>query len=289
VSTRLHPAEELQRAIEALSRQSSAAARYRLGVLYIALHGWTPKTQVLDSAYEQLVRAINLRPRHARSHALRGYVLDLNHDEKGALAAFREARRLAPRDKVLEVYVFRLLAALACEKEAFAAMKAAALRHGVDLAKLRRDLKKAGMPTDARTHLQAFLHAPNFLKSSIEREAERILNALQPGRARAGAAAEKARCEEDQKALQRSFDASRVPPDVRRLARWAARYGIGDDVCRPYLLKRLSKKRRAALIRDVERCAPAIKAWLASFGDAVKPAEAAACLYLALGVEEMRG
>jgi hypothetical protein len=80
----------------------------------------------------------------------------------------------------------------------------------------------------------------------------------------------------------------RVPESVRALATWASRYGVGDDYCRPFLLKRLSKKQRMTLTRSVDENAQAIQAWLDSFGGAPMPAEAAAFLYLTIGMEEIR-
>lgn len=290
---RVHPADQIARAIATLEGKvadalDDAKLRYQLAVLLIRLHGWTHNDELLQRARMHLKRAIETRPRHARSHAALGYVDDLAADFEGALGCFREAHRLAPAERVYEVYRFRMLAANGQEAEALAAIEAAASRQGVDLDKLRRDLKTARFEVNATALFQGFIHAPNFLRSSLDDEAERILNKLEPGRAQSQAAAERKRCIEDQKELERSFDASRVPESVRALAAWAARYGIGDDVCRPYLLRRLSKKQRAALIRDVERHAQAIQAWLDSFGSEAMPREAAAYMYLMLGAEEIR-
>jgi hypothetical protein len=75
---------------------------------------------------------------------------------------------------------------------------------------------------------------------------------------------------------------------LRALAVWASRYGIGDDVCRPYLLKRLPKKQREQLVLAVDRSAAALHAWLDSFAEGRMTDEAAAFMYLAQGVEEIR-
>jgi hypothetical protein len=176
----------------------------------------------------------------------------------------------------------------ASEKEALAEIEAAAPCHGVDVQALRREVIAAGMRPDSSTLLSGFIRARNFFKSSLATEAERGLNALKPGRARAQAIAERKRCAEDQRELARSFDAARVPQSIRALAKWASRYGVGDDACRPYLLGRLPKRERAALIRSVDAHARSIQAWLDSFGGRLMPAEAAAFMYLALGVEEIR-
>jgi hypothetical protein len=80
----------------------------------------------------------------------------------------------------------------------------------------------------------------------------------------------------------------RVPEPLRAVAVWASRYGVGDDHCRPLLLARLRRAERLQLIREVGEQADAIHAWLDSFGDGPMPTEAAAFMYLALGVEEIR-
>ena len=290
---RVHPAAEIADAVEALERRvggalDDAGLRHQLAVLLINLHGWTPEAQLVRGAREHLTSAIESRPQYAPSHAALGYLCELNGDIEGALACFREAHRLAPHERIYEVYFFRMLAASGQEAEALAAIEAAASRQGVDLDTLRRDLQKARFQVNASALCQGFIHAPNFLKSSLEQEADRILEILKPGRARSEAAAERKRCREDQKGLARGFDGAQVPESIRALAAWASRYGVGDDICRPYLLRRLSKKQRAVLISDVERHAQAIQTWLDSFDGGAMPREAAAYMYLMLGVEEIR-
>jgi hypothetical protein len=91
-----------------------------------------------------------------------------------------------------------------------------------------------------------------------------------------------------QRELEKSFDISRVPHELHPLAAWASRYGVGDDHCRPYLLKRLTKKQRHALIRAVDAHAEAIDRWLNAFAPGEMSDEAAAFMYLAEGAEEIR-
>ena len=245
----------------------------------------------LLQARRYLELAIAQRPEHAASHAALGYTNDqLGRREEQALACFREALRLAPRDRISEVYALTLLAEMGREKEALAGIRAAAKRHDLDVAKLRRALADARFPTDAR-HLvmNGFIHARNFMRSAISDKAERIRNRREPGRAQRKADAERKACREQQKALARRFDASRVPAAIRVLAPWASRYGVGDDVCRPRLLESLTKAQRAKLIRAVDAHAHEIHAWLDGFPRKKMPLEAAAFLYLAEGVEEIRG
>jgi hypothetical protein len=63
---------------------------------------------------------------------------------------------------------------------------------------------------------------------------------------------------------------------------------VGDDYCRPYLLKRLTKKQRTELVRAVDRHAKAMDAWLDTFPEGKMTAEAAAFMYLASGADEIR-
>ena len=271
-------------------REDDATAHYRLAVLLLDEHGQTGEDALLPRARKHLGRAIELRPRHSRSHAALGYAHDVHgHSGKEALACFREARRLNPRDKECEVLFLALLAETGQEAEALTEIEHAAARHDVDLGAVRTELAAAGFPVDAKTLLlNGFNHARNYFRSSLGEEAERILNTLDPERARRLAAAERKRCAECQQELARTFDASRVPESLRALAPAASCYGVGDDFCRPFLLQRLPKQTRMTLIRDVDAKAPAIQQWLESFGGASMADEAAAFMYLALGVEETR-
>ncbi len=165
-------------------------------------------------------------------------------------SCFREALRLAPSDRISEVYALTLLAEMGREKQALAGIKA-------------------------------------FMRSAIAGEAERIRDARAPGRAQRRAEAERKTCRERQKALARLFDAARVRAEIRGLAAWASRYGVGDDVCRPFLLRSLTKAQRGKLIRAVDAHAGAIQAWLDGFPRGKMTTEAA-FLYLAEGVEEIR-
>jgi tetratricopeptide (TPR) repeat protein len=244
----------------------------------------------LMEARRHLESAIARRPKHGASHAALGYTNDqLGGREEQALACFREALRLAPRDRISEVYALTLLAEMGREQQALTGIRVAGQRHQLDIAKLRRELATAGLRADARTLLtNEFIHARNFMRSAIADEGERIRNEREPGRAERKAAAERKVCREHQKALARGFDASRVPAEIRALAPWASRYGVGDDVCRPLLLMRLTKAQRAKLIRGVDAHAREIQAWLDGFPRGRMTTEGAAFLYLAEGVEEIR-
>ena len=268
-----------------------ADALYRLALLRLDEYIWAKGREQLRQARDALRRAVSLRPGHAPSQAALGYVNDHlgARNAKQALECMREARRLNPRDKIYEIYLITLLHEAGHEEEALAEVKAAAPRHGVDLKALQGELAAAGAKPDMDGLLQGFIRPRNFLKSRLGDEAERVLSRPQPGRAQREAVAQHTRCAEDQRDLARRFRAARVPVDLRALSVWASKYGIGDDVCRPYLMKRLQKKQREQLVRLVDQHASALHAWLDSFAEGGMTDEAAAFMYLAQGVEEIRG
>jgi hypothetical protein len=188
------------------------------------------------------------------------------------------------------VLFLTLLAETEQQDEALAEIEAAAPRHGVDLGAVRRELAAAGFPAEAKTLvLNGFHHARNFFRSSLGDEAERILNTLDPERARRQAAAERKRCAQHQQELARRFEVSRVPEPLRAMGPLASRHGVGDDFCRPFLLRSLPKQERIKLIREVDAKALASPAWLDSVVGQPMTDEAAAFMYLTLGVDEIRG
>lgn len=271
------------------ARPDDASARYHLAVLLLDEHGRTSDRLLVDRARDHLERAVELNPSHAPSHALLGYAHDLSGMAEQALACFREARLLDPRHKEYQVYAITLLVDLDREEDALAEIADAARRQKVDLAALRNELTNAAFPVDARTLLQnGFIAARSFFRSSLADEAEKVLNAHERGRKRRVADEQLERCVQAQRELARGFDASRVPEQLRPLAAWAIRHGVGDDVCRPLLLKRLPKEQRAELIRDVDRHVKEITKWLDGFPVGEVPPEAGAFLYLLEGVEEIR-
>jgi tetratricopeptide (TPR) repeat protein len=261
----------------------SAQALYEEAILLLEGHEYRRARELLEEAVAK-------RPSHAASRAALGHVYDMEEGKaERALACFREAQRINPKDKVAEVYVLALLAELGPEAEAMAALEAAAPRHGIDLALLGRQLREANFPDDARTLVEnGFLRPRNYFSSWLAREAERIRNRREPGRAGRQALAEREDCAAFQRQLEETFDGSRVPAALQALAAWASRYGVGDDHCRPYLLKRLTRKQRQSLIRLVDKHAAEIERWLDSFAPGKMSDEAAAYMYLAEGVEEIR-
>jgi tetratricopeptide (TPR) repeat protein len=243
----------------------------------------------VERAQPLLEQAVARRPKHAGSHAALGYACDLLDQGARALACFREACRLDPDDRVAEVYALTLLAGQGPEADAVRAIAEAAPRHDADLGRLKRRLARAKFPRDARTLvMNTFIHARNYFRSRLGREAERIRNRMQPGRAKRLARAERADCSAFQRELARRFDPSRVPEELRPLAAWAARYGVGDDHCRPWLMKRLTRSQKDKLIRTMDEKAAVVQRWLDGFAPGAMSDEAAAIMYLAQGVEEIR-
>jgi tetratricopeptide (TPR) repeat protein len=235
-----------------------------------------------------LEHAVKEEPKRAKAHAALGYVHEMLGDMNRALPSMQEALRLDPGNKIYQVCVPTLLAWMGKERQALAEIRRIAPRHGLDLAKMRRELRAMKAPANALNLIGGFIHARNFLRSALSREAERIRNRADPGRQAREAKAQHERCVQDQRDLKRRFKAANVPTELKSLSAWAVRYGIGDDYCRPYLLKRLPREDRAKLIKALDAKAAVLQAWLDSFGQAPMPDEAAACMYLASGVEEIR-
>jgi tetratricopeptide (TPR) repeat protein len=275
-------------------KPSDARVHYQLAVLLLAtrdLHAFhTPDAEgVLTRAEKLLIRAIELDPEHALSYAKLGFTYHQLGRLEQALASFQTARELDPKDATVDVYVPTILVEMYREPEAMAELTAVARRRKVNLAKLRKALANVGFPADARTILaNGFIRARNFSWSAMMDEAERIRNSLDRGRKQRLAREELGECMEHQRELKRAFDASRVPPALRSLASAASRFGVGDDVCRPILMKRIQKKQRERLIRDSDKLARKVDEWLNTFPEGQMSTEAAAFMYLLNGIDEIR-
>jgi tetratricopeptide (TPR) repeat protein len=141
--TASRPMNDIAKAFAILDRRISvdaddAASRYRLAVLLLDPYGRKYDPALLSQARDHLVHAIELRPRHAQSHAALGYACDLTEGlEEQALACYREARRLNPLDTVCEIHFIKLLENTGRGGEALVEIEAADLRLDVDLPGLR--------------------------------------------------------------------------------------------------------------------------------------------------------
>ena len=271
-----------------------AVAYYRLGVLLVASRDLyrsfaRDTTGVVARAEQMLQRAVVLDPDHARAQAALGFALHQLDRLDDALSCFRIARRLDPKNETYDVYVPTLLAALERQQEALAEISRVGRRRGVNVAKLRRQLADARLEADADTLLlNGFIRAYNFMWSWLSDEAERIRNSLTRGRKQLRAKAYTDECEGFSRELRKDFRRADVPAALRPLAASAARYGIGDDGCRPLLMKRIPKAQRTKLIATADRLATKVNAWLDTFPTGRMSVEAAAFMYLMNGVEEIR-
>lgn len=68
-------------------------------------------------------------------------------------------------------------------------------------------------------------------------------------------------CQEARTTAMASFDASVVPDHLRALIPLVRQFGIGDDACRAYFLRRVSPRERASLRRTVGPHRDAIEEW----------------------------
>lgn len=272
---------------------NDAVAHYRLGTLLLAsrdlyeLHA--PDDQgVVARAEAVLDRAVQLDPRRATGHAALGFARDQLGRPEDALRCFITARRLDPKNGVVDVYVPTLLAEMGRERDALADIARVARRRKVSLAQLRRELAAARQEPSADALLSGFVRARNHLWSWLRDEAERIRNSLSRGRRQRRAQAELRECEAMSRELRREFRASQVPRALRPLAPAAVRWGIDDDTCRPLLMLRIPRDARARLIRQADALAGVVNAWLDGFAPGKLSTEAAAFMYLMEGVDELR-
>ena len=242
----------------------------------------------LPRAVEAFRSATALAPDNADHWAALGFALDSSDVPGEAMAALQRARDVDPEDEEVEVFILTLQSELGPEREAMAAVEALAKRSGVDLESLRRDLTAADMPVDSRALLMnGFLRARNFLRSRLEDAIERSQRRRDPEEWDRQAEAERRECGERQEELRNNIDPEGVPVPLRDVTPWAIRLGVGDDVCRSTLAEQLTPGERSALQGVIREHTTAIHAWLDTFGDEPMTPEAAAFMYLLLGVEEM--
>jgi tetratricopeptide (TPR) repeat protein len=276
------------------ARPDNAKAHYQLAVLLLATRDlykfYAPDTTgVLKRAARLLERAVELDPRHAPSHAALGFTYHQRGKQLDrALVAFKTARRLDPKNATVDVYVPTILVEMEREAEALAEITRVARRRKESLAKVRKEYAKAGLPRpNAEELLGVFIHARNYLWSEVTDKAEAIRNSAERGRKQRIEQGWLDDCTARQRQLTRGFRRARVPAALRPLAAAAARYGIGDDVCRPFLMGRIPKKERVRLIARGDALASKVDAWLDSFGHDMS-VEAAAFMYLMNGIDEVR-
>ncbi len=241
----------------------------------------------LPRAVQAFRSATALAPDNAGHWAALGFALDAADMAGEAMVALRRANEVDPENEEIAVFVLTLFSESGPEPEAMAAVEAHAKRKGVDLESLRRDLTDAGMPVDSRTLIMnGFLRARNFLRSSLQDAIDRSHRVRDPKEWARQAEAERRECNERQEELRNNIDPDRVPAELRDVTPWAIRLGVGHDVCRSRLAERLTPDERSALLDVIRRHATSIHLWLDAFGDKPMTPEAAAFMYLLLGVEE---
>lgn len=261
--------------------------QYETGLDRLSRHLRDADDSALPEATTALRSAVASSPDSARCWATLGYALDAAGDVEGALASLRRAQALDPDDEVVEVFVLTLFSELGPENEALAALEATSKRRGIDLQPLRADLREAGFPVDSDSLLRnGFLHARNFLRSRIEDEIDEAQDRRGPVSSTSRGDDLLKDCLTLRAELRSRFDSARLPEDFKQVVPWALRLGIGDDACRSKLVEALADVEREELLELVRTHAADVHAWLDSFGGGPMPAEAAACMYLLLAVEE---
>jgi tetratricopeptide (TPR) repeat protein len=241
----------------------------------------------LPRAVDAFRLATTLAPDKAGHWAALGFALDASDLPGEALAALRRANDVEPEDEEVEVFVLTLLSELGPESEAMAGVEALATRNGVDLESLRRELADAGLPVNALALLRnGFLRARNFLRSTLEDAIERSHRMHDPEESARQAESDRQECFERQEELQDSFDPDRVPAGLHDVIPWAMRLGVGDDVCRSTLVEGLTTDERSSLLSAIRIHASSIDSWLDTFEGKPMAPEAAAFMYLLVGVEE---
>ena len=78
-----------------------------------------------------------------------------------------------------------------------------------------------------------------------------------------------------------------IPQHLRDLLPMVVKWGIGDDIIRDDLQQKASEDEKQELRDSLYGRGQAIKEWLDSFGSNPMPPEAAAFMYMMLGLDEM--
>jgi hypothetical protein len=83
------------------------------------------------------------------------------------------------------------------------------------------------------------------------------------------------------------LDPAQVPRQLRDLLPLATKWGIGDDIIRNDLQAKVAEREKRELQEALKGRTNAINNWLDSFGTGDMSREAAAFMYMLLGVDEM--
>jgi len=83
------------------------------------------------------------------------------------------------------------------------------------------------------------------------------------------------------------LDTQKVPEHLRDLLPLAAKWGIDDDIIRDDFQQKASEEEKLELQKSLNGRRQAINEWLDSFGSGIMSQEAAAFMYMMLGLDEM--
>lgn len=270
------------------SSQIQAKAHFHRGLAELHRHLFHLEEAALPRAVKAFRLAALIGVDNSDHWAGLGFGLDALDRPEEALAAFRRAWAINPADEEVEIFALTLLCELGPEPEAMAAVEALAKRQGLDLPSLREELTAAAMPVDARTLvMNGFLHARNVLRSRLEDAMERSQRSHDRGSWERDLASQRQDCARRQEELRCTLDPVRVPAELRDVTPWAIRLGVGDDLCRSSLMEGLTSSERSVMLGMIQDHATSIHSWLDTFEDRTMTPEAAAFMYLLLGVEEM--
>jgi hypothetical protein len=278
----------LKRLRQDIARQPDEAdLHYALGVLLLDRMAKVVSWDSLAEAVCVLKEAVRLAPKQARHRAALAYALYWQESTLEALDVGAGARRLESDNNLFETYWLSLLADVAPELETMVHLEVAAVRQGIDLKNIRQQLAEAGLPIDSKTLLaNGFLHARNGMASWLREEALRVESELNPRDGLRRRVAKERELARHQRELHRSMRADRVPVEFRHLTPWAQKLGLGDDRVRACAFAVLTPQEHAQMRSEVEPFAGAIHAWLDEHAPTEMPPEAAALMYLLLGLEE---
>ena len=234
-------------------------------------------------ACEHLSRAIRLRWNFASAHALLAYV-QLELEEPGsAILSLRRAVNLSPGNEDYQDFLLEALDRAGRVRALQQQLEATARQRQVDLASLRAELRKAGLPTDPSTiRLNSFpAGVQHFLSSLMD-----VVEAIDRDQS-FGVTSDAGLAEDARRAIR--IDSRRVPEELRPLVHLAQKWGVPDDAHRGLLIDQAShverKQMRKALPVQVRR---RINEWLDSFSDAsTMTMEASHFMYLLEAYEEM--
>ena len=84
------------------------------------------------------------------------------------------------------------------------------------------------------------------------------------------------------------LDPENVPSYLHDLIPLVTKWGIGDDIIRDDLHKKITEEDKKELIQLLKGRTHEINAWLDSFGSNLMSNEAASFMYMMLGLDEMR-